>query len=138
MANDAMDKIEKQLQEVIQDLYVLSVQVHAYQGPETTEAMIYQIKSLTTNLIELSRAAPHLPTTIPPEVIEYVESGRNPDIYTREFVELVQKNNDHLRGKMLAFRGFRDVLADEISSALPELRDQVERVVQETGGRAPP
>ena len=92
-------------------------------------------KSLTTNLIELSRAAPHLPTSIPPEVIEYVESGRNPDIYTREFVELVQKNNDHLRGKMLAFRGFRDVLADEISSALPELRDQVERVVQETGGR---
>ena len=71
-------------------------------------------------------------------MIEYVESGRNPDIYTREFVELVQKNNDHLRGKMLAFRGFRDVLADEISSALPELRDQVERVVQETGGRAPP
>ena len=70
MANDAMDKIEsiipfcekkktrcyelvalyadhpnrsERLQEVVQDLYVLSVQVHAYQGPETTEAMIYQM-----------------------------------------------------------------------------------------------
>ncbi len=40
-----------------------------------------------------------------------------------------------MRGKVEAFRSFRDVLAQEISSALPELRDQVERVVQETGGR---
>ena len=67
-------------------------------------------------------------------MIEYVETGRNPDIYTREFVELVQKSNDHMRGKMLAFQTFRDVLATEIGCALPELRDQVDRVVRETGG----
>ena len=66
-----------------------------------------------------------------------MESGRNPDIYTREFVELVQKSNEHMKGKTLAFRSFRDVLAEEISSALPALKDQVERVVQEAGGRTP-
>lgn len=74
---------------------------------------------------------------IPPEIIEYVESGRNPDIYTREFIELVQRTNDHLRGKALAFRSFRDILAEEIHSAMPELRSELERVIQETGGRGP-
>ena len=79
MANDAMDKIEsmapfrqearcydqvthsadnssraEQLQEVIQDLYVLSVQVHAYQGPETTEAMIYQMWELRCRRLSFS------------------------------------------------------------------------------------
>ncbi len=68
-------------------------------------------------------------------MIEYVESGRNPDIYTREFVELVQKSNDHMRGKMLAFRSFRDVLAEEMEGALPELKGEVERVLKETGGK---
>lgn len=42
-----------------------------------------------------------------------------------------------MKGKTLAFRSFRDVLAEEISSALPALKDQVERVVQEAGGRTP-
>lgn len=94
-------------------------------------------KSLTEHLIALSRSAPNLPVQIPPEIVEYVESGRNPDIYTREFIELVQRTNDHLRGKALAFRSFRDVLAREISGAMPELREEVERVVRETGGREP-
>jgi mediator of RNA polymerase II transcription subunit 10 len=83
--------------------------------------------------MELARTAPQLPAHVPPEVIEYVEGGRNPDIYTREFVELVQRGNEHMRGKMRAFGSFRDVLAEEIVSAMPELREQVERIVDETG-----
>ncbi|KAI9794557.1 MAG: RNA polymerase II mediator complex subunit [Peltula sp. TS41687] len=129
-----VETIEGQLQEVIQDLYEISVAVYAYQGLETSDALIHKIKALTTHLADLSRTAPHLPVTIPPEIVEYVESGRNPDIYTREFVELVQKSNEHMKGKTEAFRAFRDVLAEEISSALPALREQVDRVIRETGG----
>jgi mediator of RNA polymerase II transcription subunit 10 len=39
------------------------------------------------------------------------------------------------RGKAHAFRGFRDVLARELGSALPEVRGDVERVLEGTGGR---
>lgn len=74
--------------------------------------------------------------SVPPELLEYVENGRNPDIYTREFVELVRRGNQLMRGKMRAFGEFRDVLAREMGSALPELRGDVERVVRETGGDA--
>ena len=48
------------------------------------------------------------------ELVEYVERGRNPDIYTRMFVEGTRRNNQLLRGKMAAFAGFRDVLAEEM------------------------
>lgn len=67
--------------------------------------------------------------------MEYVENGRNPDIYTREFVELVRRGNQLMRGKMRAFGEFRDVLAREMVSAMPEVRGDVERVVGETGGK---
>ncbi|KMU91495.1 hypothetical protein CIHG_09247 [Coccidioides immitis H538.4] len=59
---------------------------------------------------------------LPPEIIDYVDAARNPDIYTREFVELVQKSNQELKGKMEAFASFRDVLAKEMASAMPECK----------------
>lgn len=72
---------------------------------------------------------------MPPELLEYVENGRNPDIYTREFVELVRRGNQLMRGKVRAFAAFRDVLAEHMAQAMPELRGDVERVLEATGGR---
>ncbi|KAK3504822.1 mediator of RNA polymerase II transcription subunit 10 [Neurospora crassa] len=74
---------------------------------------------------------------IPIPLITYVENGRNPDVYTREFIELVRRSNQLMRGKMHAFRDFRDVLAGEMEAALPELREDIKRVVEATGGPAP-
>lgn len=71
---------------------------------------------------------------MPPELLEYVENGRNPDIYTREFVELVRRGNQLMRGKMHAFASFRDVLAQNMATAMPELKDDVDRVLEATGG----
>lgn len=66
--------------------------------------------------------------------MQYVDNGRNPDIYTREFVELARRGNQQLAGKMTAFGAFRDVLAGEMGKALPELREDVRRSVKLTGG----
>jgi hypothetical protein len=74
-------------------------------------------------------------TTLPREVIQYVEDGRNPDIYTREFVELVAKSNQLMNGKRRAFRRFRDVLAEQIEAGFPELTEEVRKVQENTGGR---
>lgn len=45
----------------------------------------------------------------------------------------MQRGNQDLRGKKEAFAGFRDVLAREMRSAVPECRGEVDRVVRETG-----
>lgn len=93
-------------------------------------------KTLSDSLKSVHTAASppnHLPS-VPPELLEYVENGRNPDIYTREFVELVRRGNQLMRGKVNAFASFRDVLAEQMASAMPELRDDVARVLEATGG----
>ncbi|KAE8144391.1 mediator complex, subunit Med10 [Aspergillus avenaceus] len=66
---------------------------------------------------------------LPPEIIDYVDAARNPDIYTREFVELVQRGNQDLKGKKEAFLSFRDVLAREMRGGMPELGGEVDRVL---------
>jgi mediator of RNA polymerase II transcription subunit 10 len=95
-------------------------------------------KTLDRTLLNIHTTASH-PTSklpsIPPELIGYIDNGRNPDIYTREFVELARRGNQLMKGKMDAFSSFRDVLAEEMENSMPELREDIGKVVESTGGK---
>jgi mediator of RNA polymerase II transcription subunit 10 len=78
--------------------------------------------------------SPNMPDIpISPELISYVEAGRNPDIYTREFVELARKGNQLMRGKAESFGSFTDILARAIAAGNPELKEDVKTVLRATG-----
>ncbi|KAL4941733.1 hypothetical protein BDV06DRAFT_222870 [Aspergillus oleicola] len=156
MAPITLSKVDDELKDIIQHLFEIQSAVHGYLGPETQQELVRKIKNLTTSLSTLSlhtrddpsstnttnptnsNPNPQDPTlhsiALPPEIIDYVDASRNPDIYTREFVELVQRGNQDLKGKKEAFASFRDVLAREMRSAMPEVRGEVSRVVRATGG----
>ena len=72
-------------------------------------------------------------TTIPGEILDYVDSGRNPDIYTRDFVEVVQKGNAILHGKQQAFGAFTRILGREMKLQMPETRSEVDRMLKSAG-----
>ncbi|EAW23177.1 mediator complex subunit NUT2 [Aspergillus fischeri NRRL 181] len=160
MAPITLSTVDDDLKEVIQHLFEIQSAVHGYLGPETQTELVRKIKNLTLALSTLStHTKPQPPSQdeeqkekqddtpegsandpllrdiqLPPEIIDYVDAARNPDIYTREFVELVQRGNQDLKGKKEAFASFRDVLAREMRSAMPECRGEVERVLAATGG----
>ena len=69
--------------------------------------------------------------------MSYVENSRNPDIFTREFVETVQRMNQMLNGRVDAYRMLQEQLAWQVSSAIPELKEDVTTVVESTGGKVP-
>jgi mediator of RNA polymerase II transcription subunit 10 len=122
-------------------MYNILVQTTAYDTAPSSrpsrDVLATEIRSLQQSLQAIHRTAstptpeqslPH----VPPELIQYVENGRNPDIYTREFVELVRRGNQLMKGKQVAFRSFRDVLAEEMGKAMPELREEARKVVEAT------
>lgn len=96
-----------------------------------TLSQSFQAIHQTASYPDPERSLPH----IPPELVQYVENGRNPDIYTREFVEQVRRGNQLLRGRQVAFGRFRDTLAESMDSAMPELQADVANVLEATGGR---
>ncbi|KAL5001512.1 mediator of RNA polymerase II transcription subunit 10 [Aspergillus recurvatus] len=157
MAPITLSTVDAELKDIIQHLFEIQSAVHGYLGSETQQELVRKIKNLTAALQTLSIHTRDDPAAssnttpnqaqstntndpalhsiaLPPEIIDYVDAARNPDIYTREFVELVQRGNQDLKGKKEAFADFRDVLAREMRSAMPEVRGEIDRVIQATGG----
>lgn len=146
------DEIDKEIKSIINALYMLMTQASDHKGALSESGMQREVsvilitalmpaanglsEKLLAAMVNLLRLSEQCTIEIPPEVIEYVQDGRNPDIYTREFVELAMKNNQKLKGKAEAFAHFRDILAIEIAGAVPELKDNVIQVVNHTGGSA--
>ncbi|KAM0719895.1 hypothetical protein Q7P37_004030 [Cladosporium fusiforme] len=134
MAAPAMDAtpadVDRHLRQIITNLYVLLVQAHDYQGSSTQEAMSTEIKQLLQNLQELTRTSRRLPTTVPIDLIQYVEEKRNPDVYKRQIVELVMQYNQLQKGRAQAFADFRDILGREMMSAIPDMKDDAEAFTQ--------
>ena len=92
-------------------------------------------KALIQNLILLTQFARQLGTHIPFEVIDYVEKSRNPDIYTREYVEVVMKNNQEQKGRSEALATFQEILGRDVAAGIPDMREDVSKIVEASGGR---
>ncbi|GAB1743751.1 hypothetical protein NU219Hw_g673t1 [Hortaea werneckii] len=134
MAESTIEEVDIHLRNIINSLYLLIMSIHDYQGAETLKSVTTEIKHLINLLVTTSRTARRLPTFIPVEIIGYVESTRNPDIYTRDFVELVMRYNQSLAGQSAGLAQFRDIFGKEIMSAIPELSQDVNEILVATGG----
>ncbi|KAF2738705.1 mediator of RNA polymerase II transcription subunit 10 [Polyplosphaeria fusca] len=129
-----VNAVEARLKDIVQNLYNLIVQATDHQGLPTQDAMKREISSLVQNLVKLARTAPTVQIDLPREVTMYVEGSRNPDIFTREYVEMAQRMNQMLKGRSDAYALLRDCLARDIAGGIPELRGDVKTVVEATGG----
>ncbi|KAF2107422.1 RNA polymeras-like protein II mediator complex subunit 10 [Lophiotrema nucula] len=140
MANrlqDPIDSVEQKLKEIVQNLYNLIVQALEHQGSSTEQAMKREITSLIQNLVTVSREAPRVAIDIPPEVTAYVEGSRNPDIFTREFVELAQRMNQMLKGRSEGYLLLLDCMLKDCWAAFPENRAELIKLAESHGGQMP-
>ncbi|KAK4188674.1 putative mediator of RNA polymerase II transcription subunit 10 [Podospora australis] len=141
--NSDLNQVQESIKNTITDLFTTLTNLSTYDqtGRPSRETLAADLSTLDSSLLSVHRTASSLPPDkvpgIPIPLMEYVENGRNPDIYTREFVELVRRLNQLTRGKMHAFRDFRDTLAHEVGVAMPECKEDAMKVVENTGGAGP-
>ncbi|KAF1958290.1 mediator of RNA polymerase II transcription subunit 10 [Byssothecium circinans] len=137
-ASTPIASVETQLKNIVQGLYNLMVQSYDHRGEPTQNAIKAEMQSLVQNMVKLSQSAPSVNIDIPPEVTSYVEGSRNPDIFTREFVETVQRMNQMLKGRTEAYRLLQETLARDLIDGIPDLKDDITMTVEATGGKVPP
>ncbi|KAL9114328.1 MAG: hypothetical protein Q9227_001750 [Pyrenula ochraceoflavens] len=136
--------VNDELKSVIHHLYEFQLIANGYQ-PESNKQLERKVHEIATALGDLSSltlpAENDSSTTtasiqygkVPAEILDYVDSGRNPDIYTREFVEVVQKGNATLNGRRKAFGSFAQILGEEMREHMPETKNEVDKVLNAAG-----
>ena len=132
--------VSNKIKDVIQNLYDVQSQTHGF-VPETQSLLIDKMAELTQSLSDLQRltdrnTSPSNPVhniDLAPEIVDYVDDGRNPDIFTRDFVELVQRGNAVVNGKMQAFRNFSQVYARALKEGIGGVDRGVNMVMDNAG-----
>ncbi|CAN6622055.1 mediator of RNA polymerase II transcription subunit 10 [Trichomonascus vanleenenianus] len=125
--------MKAQLRQIIETEIELGIMIHDFQGtPESKEGLLSRVRTLVEEMEALNVSTSELPHQVPLDVVEYIENGRNPDVYTREFVELLAKQNQYVKGKQDAMKEYRNAVANEIKTAYPDLETVVNQVVERT------
>ena len=57
---------------------------------------------------------------VPLEVFDYIDSGRNPQLYTKDCMEKAVAKNEEAKGKIDAYRMFKARLMVELSQVFPK------------------
>lgn len=131
---------EQQVASIIESFIELGVSVYDFPDtPQATQGMITNLKRNVDRLFKLNQRSNDPDSalnsiSVPLEVIQYIEDGRNPDIYTREFVEAIRRSNQYQRAKMHALKQLRDSLAEKIIEEFPDLESNVQNIVERTNG----
>ncbi|KAI3404053.1 NUT2 [Candida oxycetoniae] len=130
-SNAPLIQLLDQVSNLIESFIELGILVHDNQGTQQSNfALTNKMQTLAKQLKQISNTDEQLlkDYLIPVDVITYIEDGRNPDIYTREFVEVSAKLNARLKGKMRGFGQLRNVLSEKLIKEFPTLESAVEDV----------
>lgn len=132
--NQPLIKSAENVSNLIESFIELGVLIHDNQGTtQSNQATINKLNQLISQLKETCNNNEELKDfPIPIDVISYIDDGRNPDIYTREFIEVNAKNNAQLKGKMNGFKKLRDVFGEKLKLEFPELTNSVDNIIERT------
>lgn len=129
---------EQRLAAIIDSFIELGVSVYDFPGTEDSmQGMVTNLKRNVDRMKQLNQQANDPESQlqnflVPLDVLQYIEDGRNPDVYTREFVEAIRRSNQYQRAKIHGLIKLRDSLAEKIVDELPDLQPHVERIIART------
>lgn len=131
--NEPLIATANNLLRLIDSFVELGVLVHDNQGTQQSQnALTVTTNKVISQLSGLTSSPYTYQYPIPVDVISYIEDGRNPDIYTREFIEVTAKSNARLKGKMEGFEKLRNVLSDKLIKEFPRLTDEINDIKKRT------
>ncbi|CAH02399.1 mediator complex subunit NUT2 [Kluyveromyces lactis] len=129
---------EQRLAAIIDSFIELGVYVYDFPGTEDSmQGMVTNMQRNVDRMKQLNQQANDPESQlqnflVPLDVLQYIEDGRNPDVYTREFVEAIRRSNQYQRAKIHGLNKLRDSLAEKIIDELPELQPHVESIIART------
>ena len=120
---DKFEQLEDNLEQFIETVRQLGIIVSDFQ-PQGQAVLYQKINSLVTNLKDIENCKTSLSDVyIPLEVFEYIDAGKNPQLYTKDCIEKALSKNEAVKGKIDVYKKFRDNLATQLSAVYPQIKE---------------
>jgi len=120
MSNQKQPDLERVVLSLIETLRKGLITVENF-NPIESQSVLFDIinKDIISSFRQLESLRGSVDIEIPYQVLDYIDKGSNPELYTHDLLEQCIEKNEATKGKIEAFETFRNALAEEISTTFP-------------------
>jgi len=117
--SSSLEQVEQSLEQFVENIRQIKIIVSDFQ-PQGQNVLNQKIQTVVSGLQEVEKLKSQVQDVhVPLEVFEYIDSGRNPQLYTKDCMEKAMNKNETVRAKIDAYRRFRAHLLVELTSVFP-------------------
>jgi len=117
--NPPLEQLEQQLERAIENVRQVRIVVSDFQ-PQGQPGLNQKLQQVVRDLGEIDKLRPSVQDIqVPLDVFDYIDSGRNPQLYTKDCMEKAHSKNEDVKGKIDAYRMFKARLLVELSAVFP-------------------
>jgi len=115
----SLENLETQLEMFIENVRQIRIIVSDFQ-PQGQNVLNQKIQSLVYGLQEVDRLKSQVQDVhVPLEVFDYIDNGRNPQLYTKDCIDKALAKNEQVKGKIDAYRRFKSYMLLELNNVFP-------------------
>jgi len=120
MSNQKQPDLERVVLSLIETLRKGLITVENF-NPIESQSVLFDIinKDIISSFRQLESLRGSVDIEIPYQVLDYIDKGSNPELYTHDLLEQCIEKNEATKGKIEAFETFRNALAEEVSTTFP-------------------
>ncbi|XP_053449202.1 mediator of RNA polymerase II transcription subunit 10 isoform X2 [Nycticebus coucang] len=97
---EKFDHLEEHLEKFVENIRQLGIIVSDFQ-PSSQAGLNQKLNFIVSGLQDIDKCRQQLhDITVPLEVFEYIDQGRNPQLYTKECLERALAKNEQVKGKI--------------------------------------
>jgi len=114
-----LEQLEGHLEMFIENVRQMGIIVSDFQ-PQGQNVLNHKINTMVNDMQEIDKLKNQVQDVqVPFEVFEYIDQGKNPQLFTKDCMEKALTKNEQLKGKIDAFRKFKALLLVELSKTFP-------------------
>ncbi|XP_069770297.1 mediator of RNA polymerase II transcription subunit 10 isoform X2 [Narcine bancroftii] len=119
---EKFDSLEEHLEKFIENIRQLGIIVSDFQ-PSSQAGLNQKLNSMISGLQDVDKCRQQLhDINVPLEVFEYIDQGRNPQLYTKECLERALAKNEQVKGKIDTLKIIHNPLSGHLKSGKLQIR----------------
>ncbi|XP_050427300.1 mediator of RNA polymerase II transcription subunit 10 [Adelges cooleyi] len=115
----SLEDLETQLEMFVENVRQIRIIVTDFQ-PQGQTVLNQKIQNAVQGLQEINKLKSAVQDIhVPLEVFEYIDRGRNPQLYTKDCIEKALNKNEQVKGKIDSLRKFKAQMLADLGTAFP-------------------